>query len=688
MKNKIIFKIGIVLSLAISITYLSAQSNILLDTTNMKVDPGISNAMVKTIYGTLETAVKEYSQASNLFDPLSKSMNNEAVNRFVSMFDPEHALIVKDYLKDPQSAPVSVNDYYFEFSESEAAKTGIQSTITEARVKAMSLSEKDRTLIQSQVLVSRKYENYIRDGKLEYYRPAQSKQLLITYTTPTYYTEEALITSISYFEAEPEKAPIITDTKMAENTSDCHLIDGNTVLPSGVNEDTIRLIEQLICNALEKYRTAATFLDNSGAGVTGTTASKFQQLFTSGSSLHLSDYREYPDNIPVSDYREDVFKFFQHTGIQFEITDPHIRNITYDPDGFYYVDVYVTKSVPAYLDDRTYEIKQSGKKREFNLNIKYIIVSRNMADPLIESAISNEIIKPEEKRTLITFSPDINLPFVSGTPIEGYSSITSNTTLGGNPGPGFQIELISNFTSKYKSLKKPLFLTIGLGVKTFRVNADLVGLGDSDTIFTIDMRDGLRTARIDALEDRIPFTSLTLPVGISYRLVQSGTKNFELFLGGKLVPSYILESKGSFDAEGFYNLNYEDLGFSLYDESGHFLLNPNNESGVQSDYNVGDLNETDGSVPGFASKLTFGYRLEASFLAALSAKFMLFGRISYDGFFGDAIDSDIHSESDPSLIETLKPQQPIIRSKNLWQEYYTSTKVAFISLGIGLAYRL
>lgn len=688
MKNKIIFNIGIILSLAISFTDINAQANFLLDSTNMKVDPGISNSMVKTIYGTLEKAVREYSQASNLFDPVSKSMSNDAINRFVSMFDPEHAMIVKDYLKDPQFTPVSVNDYYFEFSESEAAKTGIQSTITEASVKAMSLSEKDRTLIQSQVLVSRKYENYIRDGKLEYYRPAQSKQLLITFTTPTFYTEEALITSISYFESKPEKAPVVANTKLAENTSDCNLIDGNTILPSGVNEDTLRLIEQLICNALEKYITAATFLDNSGAGVTGTTASKFQQLFTSGSSLHLSDYREYPENIPVSDYREDVFKFFKHTGIRFEIADPHIENISYDPDGFYYVDLSMSKSVPGYLDDRTYEIKQSGKKREFNLNLKYIIVRRVMNDPLIESAISDEIIKPEEKRTLITFSPDINLPFVNGTPVEGFSSITSNTTLGGSPGPGFQIELMSNFASKYKSLRKPLFLTIGLGVKTFSVNADLAGFIDSGVDSTIDMRYGLETARIDALEDRLPFTSLTLPVGISYRLVQSGTKNFELFIGGKLVPTYILESEGLFDVKGFYNLNYEDLGFSLYDESGEFHLNPNNESEIQSHYHVGDLNETDGSVPGFASKFTLGYKLETSFLAALSARFMLFGRISYDGFFGTAIDSELRSPNDPTLVQTLEPQQQILRSKNLLQEYYSSTKIAFISLGIGLAYRL
>lgn len=665
-----------------------AQSGIILDTANFKLDPGISNSTYKAVFETVSKSLNAYEKHSNIFDPTTKTMSNEVVNNFISLFDPEKAKVVKDYRRNNEPTTYSVNDYFLELAESEASSTGIQSTITEASLLDMRLDEKDRTQIISTVRVTRKYENYIEDQKLNYYRPSQSKQLVLTYNTATYYTDEALLSSIHYYNLETKPEEQVVTVKIATPASKCGLIDDNTSFSSEIGEDTLIMIDNLICNSLDKYKEAATFVDAGTNGITGASASKFQQLFTSGSSLHLSDYKEYPENIPVTEYREDVYKFFKTTGMEFELKNPRIKSIIYDPDGFYYVDVSVIKSVPYYLDDETFDIRKSGKTREFQLDISYVIIKRIMDNPLIENALSNAIKKPEESRTIISFSPDINLPFLTGSPGPGFEDITSNTTLGGNPGLGFQVEIMSNFMAKHRAINKPLFLTLGIGVKSFNVEAELSDYNDIMEATTIDMIEGLHSADIYRLNDRLPFTAVTLPIGISYRLVTNQSKDFQVFLGGKLVSTYVLKSDGKFTADGFYNLNYNQYGFSFYNQDHGFNLNPKDSTRVLDDYNIGFLDETNGKVAGFESTFLLGYRLEASFLAAISARFMLFIRLGYDGYFGDPIDHDPPESSDPSLTDILRPQQVISREDNLLQEYYTSTNLSHFNIGIGIAYKL
>lgn len=665
-----------------------AQSGTTFDTAGYRLDPGISNITFKEVFETVSKSLNEYDQHSKIFDPSTKTMSNEVVNNFISLFDSENAKVVKDYRQKNESAIYSVNDYFLELAESEASSTGIQSTITEALLLDMRLSEKDRTQIISKVRITKKFDNYVENGKMGYYRPSQSKQLVLSYNTATYYTEEALITSIQYYNPEVQPEELVVAEKVSAPVSRCGLIDGNTSLSAGIGEDTLTMIDNLICNSLDKYKEAATFIDAGTSGVSGASASRFQQLFTSGSSLHLSDYREYPENIPVTEYREDVYKFFRSTGIELELKEPRIKSITYDPDGFYYVDVSVIKSVPNYLDDESFDIRKSGRTREFLMDISYIIVKRIMDNPLIENALSNAIEKPEETRTIISFSPDFNLPFLNGSPAPGFENITSNTTLGGNPGLGFQVEIMSNFMAKHRASNKPLFLTLGLGVKSFNVEAELTDPLETTDENTIDMIMGIQSAEIHRLNDRVPFTALTLPIGISYRFVANESKDFQVFLGGKLVPTYLLESEGEFEAEGFYNLDYDQYGFSFFDQDDNFQLNPNVYDRVVGDYKIGFLNETNGRVSGFESAFLLGYRLEASFLAAISARFMLFGRLGYDGYFGSPINHDQPEPSDPSLTETLRPQQIITRENNLLEEYYTSTNLSHFSIGIGIAYKL
>ena len=538
---------------------LAAQGSLILDKSKAKVDPSIPAEMMGTLSATLEKAIGDYASYCTLYDKGAKSVNTASVNRFVSLFDASAAMLCKDYLFDSIPVQYDINDYFIAVMEGPMSSTGIEAAISNQVLMEMYRDANATDHIISKVLITKVLKNYLQETGTGYFLKPLTRKLVLTYKTPSYYLEEALISSIEYYSPQALNSKPVTAAPVtpAPVQRKCLLIDANSVLPEGANEDTLVQIEKLICGALDKYRATATLFDSTAGSVTGASASRFQQLFSSGSSLHLSDYREYPENIEVTIYREDVFKFFRSTGVQFQLTNPRIKTISYDPDGFYFVKVQATKEVPEYLDDESYEIRKSGKKRSFEFEIDYIIVERTMSDPLIERAISTAIVKPEEKRTLLSFGPNLSTGLVSGSPKSGYEDITDNTTLGSSLGLGFQIDLISNFTAKHRAPKKPLFLAAGLSFQTFTLEAKATDLAINDTLSTIDGLQGVQSKEIYKLKDQIPMKIIGMPLGIEYRLVGTESKKFELFLGGKIVPSYFLGGESSFSTDGFYNLTYE-----------------------------------------------------------------------------------------------------------------------------------
>jgi len=670
-------------------TGLLAQEPLVLDRSKAKEDPAIPAEMLATLSATLEKALADYAVYSTLYDKEAKSVNSASVNQFISLFDASSAMLVKDYLFDSIPTQYDINDYFISVLEGPMSSKGIEAEVSSPVLVEVYRDSNATDQIVSKVLVTKVLKNYLQATGTGYFLKPVTRKLILTYRTPSYYLEEALISSIAYYspEALSSKPLAVVPTPTTQVQRSCVLRDANTKLPEGFNEDTIVLIETLICDALDKYRTAATLFDSTAGTVTGVSASNFQKLFSSGSSLHLSDFREYPENIEVSTYREDVFKFFGTKGVQFELSNARIKSISYDPDGFYFVKVLATKEVPQYLDDESYEIKESGKKRSFEFEIDYIIVERVMSDPLIERAISTAIVKPEEKRTLLSFGPNLSSGLVSGTPKSGYEYITDNTTFGSVPGLGFQVDLISNFLAKHRSSKKPLFLAAGLSFQTFTIEAEGTNLTYSESLNTIDDLQGMQSKEIFEMKDQIPMKVIGLPLGVEYRVIGAENKKFELFLGGKIVPTYLLGGESSFSADGFYNLTYEQFGFSFYDDQKEFQLKPTERSQIDDKYGIGSFNVDDNKGSEMSSKFLLGYKLESSMLISLSANFYLNARIGYGGYFGEIIAPNDSTPPDFPLYDKPKDGQNVTRN-TLFEDYYSSIKLSYLSFSVGLAYRL
>ena len=670
-------------------TGLLSQGTLVLDRSKAKVDPAIPAEMLATLAATLEKSLADYAHYSTLYDKGEKSVNSASVNQFISLFDASTAMLVKDYLFDSIPTQYDINDYFISVLEGPMSSKGIEAEVSGPVLVEVYRDPNATDQIVSTVLITKVLKNYQQATGTGYFLKPVSRKLVLTYRTPSYYLEEALISSIAYYSSEAisSKPVAVAPAPTTQVQGRCVLIDASTVLPEGVNEDTLALLEKLVCDALDEYRATASLLDSTAGAVTGASASRFQQLFSSGASLHLSDYREYPENIEVTAYREDVFKFFRNSGVQFELSNARIKSISYDPDGFYFVKVLATKEVPQYLDDESYEIKESGKKRSFEFEIDYIIVERVMSDPLIERAISTAIVKPEEKRTLLSFGPNLTSGLVSGTPISGYEYITDNTTLGSTLGLGFQLDLISNFLAKHRAPKKPLFLATGLSFQTFTLEAEGTNLIYNDSLNTIDGLQGIQSKEIFEIKDKIPMKVIGIPLGIEYRLIGAANKKFELFLGGKIVPTYLLGGESSFSADGFYNLTYEQFGFSFYDDQNQFQLKPQENKGVDSLYGIGRFNVDDNRGSEFASKFLLGYKLETSMLLSLSANFYLNARIGYGGYFGEIIASNDTTPPKFPLSDKPKDGQNVSRN-TLFEDYYNSIKLSYLSFSVGLAYRL
>lgn len=667
---------------------LLSQGTLALDKSKAKVDPAIPAEMLATLSATLEKSLADYAVYSTLYDKESKSVNSASVNQFISLFDASSAMLVKDYLFDSIPTQYDINDYFISVLEGPMNSKGIEAEVSSPVLVEVYRDPNATDQIVSKVLITKVLKNYLQATGTGYFLKPVTRKLILAYRTPSYYLEEALISSIAYYspEALSSKSVAVVPAPTTQVQRRCVLIDASTVLPEGVNEDTLALIEKLVCDALDEYRATASLLDSTAGTVTGASASRFQLLFSSGASLHLSDYREYPENIEVTAYREDVFKFFRNSGVQFELSNTRIKSISYDPDGFYFVKVLATKEVPQYLDDESYEIKESGKKRSFEFEIDYIIVERVMSDPLIERAISTAIVKPEVKRTLLSFGPNFSSGVVSGTPKSGYEDITDHTTFGSVPGIGFQVDLISNFTAKHRAPKKPLFLAVGLSFQTFTLEAEATDLNDEKDSITIDGIMGTESREIALLKDRIPMKVIGVPLGVEYRVIGAENKKFELFLGGKIVPTYLLGGESSFSADGFYNLTYEQFGFSFYDDQKEFQLKPTERFQIDDKYGIGSFNVDDNNGTKMDSKFLLGYKLETSMLLSLSANFYLNARIGYGGYFGEIITP---SDTTPDFPLSEKPESGQIVSRNtLFADYYDSIDLSYLSFSIGLAYRL
>lgn len=677
---------------------LFSQQALQLDKSDVKVDPTLSQEMQIRISATVQKAVIDYSSYCTLFEKKDKIVNSTSVNRFISLFDASYAMMCKDYLFESISTQYDINDYFIDVMNGPMSTTGVQVDILNPVLTKMYRDESANDQIISKVIITKVFKNYLQDGNTGYYLTPKSKVMLLTFKTPAYYTQEALITSVEYFSPEKlsilvpseiHEAPVVTNAYKAQN---CTLIDGSSVFPNDINVDTLAMIESLICGALDKYRTTASLIDSTTGSVTGNSTSKFQRLFSSGSSLHLSDYREYPENIEVANYREDVFKFFRNTGINFELTNPRIKSISYDPDGFYYVVVKATKEVPEYLEDETYELKKSNRKRSFELEFTYLIVERTMGEPLIEKAISTSIVKPEERKSVISFGPNVSSGLVSGTQLTGYEYITDHTALGSTLGLGFQVDLIFNSLTKHRASKKPLFLAVGLSLQTFTLEAEATNLLDTSIISTNDhdpkgiQLQGKQFREISSLKDQIPIKLIGLPLGIEYRVTKTKNNKLELFLGGKIVPTYLLKSHSSFDTKGFYNLNYEQFGFSFYNANKQFQLKPGERDRIDNAYGIGTFDINNNKGPDLDSKFLFVYKLEGSMLLRLSTNCILNARISYEGYLRDIIIPLGNPPSFP-LDKKPRPDQIIVRN-TLFHDYYSSIKVNTFSLCLGLAYRL
>lgn len=674
-----------------------SQEVIRLDKSKATVDPSIPDATFNLLFQTLEKAVQDYARFATLYDDADKSVTSISLNNYISLFDASIARMPKDYLYDSTVIQADINDYFLGVMESPLNKSGIEVNVSNPVLLQVYTDKISPEHIISKLLVRKTFQNYLDGSEAGYYKTPVTRNILLTYRTPVYYLSEALITSVEYY--LPQNVPAITKTEpitvipgkpsvSAKPVNPCTLYDAGSKLPQSINEDTLVLIEKVICEALEQYKKNATLFDSTAGSVTSSSASRFQQLFSSGSSLHLSDFREYPDNIEVSNYREDVFKFFRNTGISFKLNNPRIAEINYDPDGFYYVKLFITKELLVYLDDESYEIERPGKPRKFNLEMDYIIPERNMNNPLIEKAISTAILKPEEKRTILFFGPNLTFGLASANAVSGYNSITDKTTLNSTFGPGFQLDLISNFWAKHRAQKKSLFLAVGVGFQSFTVEAEAKGLRSDIEITTIDNETGLLRREISILKDRIPMRILNIPVGIEYRIISTANQKFEMFFGGKIVPSYLLSSQTKFDVEGFYNLTYEQYGFSFFNEGRAFQLNPDFKNNAEMLYGIGEFNLNDNKGTKLDSRFLLGYKLDASTVFRISANFMINARASFGAFFGEMI-TPSDSPAQFPIDSNRKPlENQIIIRETLIQDYFREFKVNPVSIMIGFGYKL
>lgn len=667
-----------------------AQTTLPLVTTHAQIEPRIPAAIQQQVKANVEQALSRYSLYCTLFDRDAGRVNSKSVNAFIALFDPEKALVCIDYTRDSFPDLVDINDYFIAVLEGPLSLKGLNVSCSDAELLSMYLDSLNPDLIWSTIALTKTFGNYLQDGQQGDYLRPKVRRIQVTFKTYTYFTEETLIREIR-FQAPPPPAAISSPEKPEETKTkpsthpDCNLLTEATIRSREIDEDTALLIEQLICGALKEYTQKATLKDPVTGTITSSSASAFQQLFTSGSSKHTADYLEYPENIEVSEYREDAFKFFRETGLNFPIKDAAIKSIAFDPEGFYFVKVGLKKNMDIYLEAETYHEKKRNRAKDLEMEFSYLIVKRTMKNPLIENVIASMVRKPEAKVTYLTFSAGLSTGLLSTQTTAESSFIGNLISTTSSPSFGIQATLLTNSFARYRSEHKPLFLRLGLELLSYTLEANLSSYTNTRTYTTIDGLPGDEIRILDHLEDRIPIRMIGLPLGVSYRFIHSQKRSMNVFLDVCAVPTYWIQAQPKYSANGFYNLSYPQLGFAVFNENREFEANVDGQEAIEGRYNIGSFSVSDLSSDKIKGKFGLGYRVGLRLQFPLSDRLAGQAGAHFTGYTTPFLEE---TPAAPSFVFNGKPTPTqVISRKTLFHDYFSSVdlKTLFFQLGIAFS---
>ncbi|MEP7321556.1 MAG: hypothetical protein ABI761_06540 [Saprospiraceae bacterium] len=437
------------------------------------------------------------------------------------------------------------------------------------------------------------------------------------------------------------------------------------------------------------YQQHASLYDKKSNLVTSETVRQFRDLFVPDATLPPDFMEQIREEIPVQEYGDKVITNLPTVGVQMIFDEASLKEIKYDPDGFFISIVEIQKTRYNYLDSKG-EIRNSTSGKPMKQTI-YISIPEKSPDRGYISRIAHVFegtadLPSEQDTRIWAFSGGIGQGTLNvsesalWSDVHEASLLKSKTTLFSVGGELITTKIINPSRSPHKGL----IFSLGIRYAIDKIETNFENFR-TDTFPAVATEAANNTHKqtyiryvgpIDG-EEVITPNIFEIPVGIGLRLLNK--KKTKLYLHARVIPRIVLNGDGDLIGPARYDglLTY---GSNNTKSQFRFLRNKAIKTGLlQSDlgfnaYQVGNIPLDLVAKP--ILKSTIAYQLSPTLYLDFS---------EYDETWGMLIGVDVTYHS-KYIITSTPVETDLFRFPNdaLYQSVVQQYSDKISSIGYGL----
>ncbi len=343
-------------------------------------------------------------------------------------------------------------------------------------------------------------------------------------------------------------------------------IDPNIVKPSvsELSQEKEATLLETTKDIINAYAERISMLDPVNNFVSNEAAENFRKLFHASATLPEDFKKEIRLDIPIVNYCDEVSTKLENVGIQVSLDDIVLKEIMYDPDGYYKMKLGITKTRYNYINTSGMpETNSSGDviKQVMTISIPANSLETGWIRSLEQVREGKSSLPPEYDFKIAGLSIGVGTGSLSYAESALWETANPGSQLMGNNGLNLSFGLDYNTTrliNARKSPKKNWLLSVGIryAVEQINTNLDQFSLPKYETTASdsFDTEDYIRDVGamdgIDGLE-KLNLSVLEAYIGLGYRVINK--RNTKFYITGKVVPRFTLSNSGEFAGEGTYD---------------------------------------------------------------------------------------------------------------------------------------
>ena len=325
-----------------------------------------------------------------------------------------------------------------------------------------------------------------------------------------------------------------------------------------ISESTRDSLVDYTSNLVNRYAELSTLLDG-GREVNQKSVEKFGKLFLPNAQVQADFYEQPPERYyTVSEYTSDVYRRLRYDGIKVRVENAEISEIRFDVDGFYTIELKLTRLIYNPLDNSGM-VKSIASGKRFTQIMTVSVQEGDIENPKIYRIQGNSVPRrtPDYVRFMgVTAAGGVRKFDVKTSLLWDNTHSASGFLVTSGPVVSGGFEFATNRLPFSTSGSGKVFLNFGFFWEQMTITSRI-----SD--FSIDyfpatafdpvnnpFQYSRKVSNLQATED-ISLASVVVPLGLSFRVV--GKPRSSLLLSFLLKPGIVIKTSGSMTGTGNYS---------------------------------------------------------------------------------------------------------------------------------------